>query len=281
MTRSGRIGARHIINLTLRLIGAWAWLWCWQAFHTEAHCLVVLGMLVPVVFFVSLGLTENALLRRRAILSAYLTTGSGLFRLLRGGVLLVTWQMLKAVLIALILAVAALTWPTSTWQLLAADALLLALLHTWLERRVANHARPGLSGMFVRRILAPINTVVFSLVLAAATFYSPHPDLRILTLSEAMLVEITEVDARCEGVGVLARAAAAADGANWWLAQSWLSHEEIARWASIGWLAFLALSAAFVWGYSRFLLGTLTSWPRLFGLLDRQVLRGEPPTSRL
>lgn len=256
--------------MMLRLIGAWAWLWCWQYLHAEASCAVALGMLVPVVFFVALGLTENALLRRRAILSAYLTTGSGLFRLLRGGILLVIWQLLKAVLIALILAVAVLTWSTSIWQLLAADALLLALLHTWLERSVANHARPGLSGMFVRRILTPLNTLLFVIILAAVTYYTPHADLRALTLNEAMLIEVAEVDAKCEGVGVLARAAAAAEGANWWLAQSWLSRQELAPWAPLGWLAFLAMSAAFVWGYSRFLLGTLVDWSRLFGMLERR-----------
>ena len=142
------------------------------------------------------------------------------------------------------------------------------LLHTWLERRVANHARPGLSGMFVRRVLTPLNTLLFVMLLAAVTYYTPHADMRTLTLNEAMLVEVTEVEARCEGVGVLARAAAAADGANWWLAQSWLGRQDLAPWAPLGWLAFLAMSAAFAWGYSRFLLGTLVDWPRLFGQLE-------------
>jgi hypothetical protein len=259
----------------VRLIAGWAWLLLWHLYHKWVPCPVALGLLVPIAFAITLGMAESALLRRRALLNMYLRAESVLFRLFRGGALLIAWQTAKALALAILLFVGSTAWRLETWLVLGLDVLLLAPGYVLLVRLTASQARGGYQAMLARRVLTPINTLGVMVVILAVEFHAPHPDLRGLTLIDALTDRVTQVQTTCQGVGILARAGAAVDTMSWWLAETQLSRVELTAMAPAAWLAFLAASLTFLWAWSRFLLGLLVSPSSLQGVL-RQGRAQEP-----
>jgi len=223
------------------------------------------------VLFLLLGVTETALLRRRAVLSVYLRAESWLFRLLRGGAVLVTWQTIKALALGVLLLIGAVSWRAEIWALLGLDALVLGFLYRAAESALRRHARPGFSGMLSRRLLLRLNAVLILVAVVAVELHTAQPDLRGLGLVEAVEAQVTQVGAACEGVAILARGAAALDALGWWLAETQLTRPELAAVAPAAWLAFLGATLGFVWAYSRLLLGALVSPSAVRDLLRRHV----------
>jgi hypothetical protein len=256
--------------IALRLAAGWAWLLGWHVWFEGAGCPIALLFLVPVALFLLLGVTEAALLRRRAALSMYLRPDAGLYRLLRGGVLLLAWQTLKAIGLGLVLLVGAAAWGRGTWAVLAADAVLLAVLYRVAVSLVGSQARAGFAGMLARRLLMPLNAGLLLVALVLLTLHSAHPDLRGLTLVEALDSRISAVSTACDGVAILARGAATFDALGWWLAETQLTRAELIAVAPFAWAAFVAATLGFVWAYSRLLLGMLVSPAAVQHLLRRQ-----------
>ncbi len=254
------------------MLAAWALLWGWHALHAQVPCWLLPAFLLPVAVLILLAMLENALLQRRAWLGMYLRGSSGAFRLLRGGVFMLGWQALKATLFALILLLAVLRWPAGYWLLLLADLLLLWLLAGVLAARLAPHLRPGFAPRLARRLLAPLNTLLCGVALVALAYYSPHPDFRGGSLVQALHVGLSGADLHCAELALLARLDGALEAGGWWLAQAWLTRPELTWLAPLAWLLFLGASMAFVWGYSRLLLGTQVRPRELFGWLEGEPL---------
>jgi hypothetical protein len=246
-------------GVAVRLLAIAGWLFLWHLGYGYLPCYAALALLVPIVLFVLLGMLEVGLLRRRAFLNMYLRRDSLFFRLLRGGILLFLWQTLKAVVLGVLLVIGSISWSPETWLVLGADALLLPAAYLLALRATASHARPEFQGMLVRRILTPVNAFAALLVIVAVEFHTPHPDLRDRTLVEAVRERTEQVQTQCEGVGILARGAAAVETASWWLAETQFTRRELLSVAPAAWLAFLGASLTFLWAWSRLLLGTLVS----------------------
>ena len=269
LLHGGRLSG--FLRVAAHLLGAWGWLALWGLYYEQASCILALGFLVPIVFFTMLGMTENALLRRRATLSMYLRRQSGLFRLLRGGVLMLAWQTSKALFFGVLLFIAATAWGGDVWLLLGLDAILLSVVYPIMVRAIASQARPGYQDMLTRRLLTPLNALAALLAILFAEFNGPHPDLRDLTLVQAVQVQVEQVHAACDGVGILARAGVALDTMGWWLAETQLTRPELLAVAPVVWVGFLAASLTFLWAYSRLLLGMLVSPSGLRDLLTRKI----------
>jgi hypothetical protein len=126
--------------------------------------------------------------------------------------------------------------------------------------------------MLARRLLVPINSGLVLLAVVAVELHAAQPDLRGLTLVEAVEAQVAQAGAACEGIAILARGAAALDALGWWLAETQLARPELVAVAPAAWLAFLAASLGFVWAYSRLLLGMLVSPSAVQGLLTRHAL---------
>lgn len=252
----------------VRMLAAWVLLWTWHRLHADLPCWLALAWMLPAAVLIFLGMLESALLRRRAWLGMYLRADSGWFRWLRGGVFMVSWQALKASLFAAVLLVAVLQWPPSYWLVLLADALLLWGIARWATGWLVSTVRPGFAPRIVRRALVPVNTLVCGAVLVALAYYSPHPDYRGGGLLAALEAGMAGVEAHCAELGLLARLDAALEAGGWWFAQAWLGRPEWQWLAPVGWLGFLGASMAFVWGYSRLLLGAQVGPRGLFGWLD-------------
>jgi hypothetical protein len=254
------------VLITLGL--AWAGLFLWNRLFPATHCLVALAISAVVVEVIALGMLEHALLRRRAFIGMYLKEQGWLFRLLRGGALLLIWQVVKAMGLATVLLVESVLWTGWIWTVLGIDVLFLAVAYPWVCRRLAAQVRPEYVEMLARRFLVFANTVFFSWVVAVVSYYTPHKDYRAMTLLEAAQHEALQVQSKCQAFAVIARISAAKNAASWWLAERWLGEVGPHPFAWLGWLVFLVLSAAFMWAYSRFLLGLLVKPSRLFRLAD-------------
>ncbi len=244
--------------MLLPLAAAWAGLWLWAVTARWLPCVAVLFLAIPIITLILLGMLESALLRRRAWVGMYIQPDSAPYRWLRGGVLMVAWQAVKAVALGLVLLAAALRWEDWTWAILGADVVFLWLAHAALRAWLAGFIRPGYETMIARHVLLFVNTLLFTAVLTGAEFYLPHPDYRNLTVAEAIYHETARVETACSVVGILARSSAASQALSLKLAQSWLTRTMPPALAGVGWLLFLAFSVTFLWGYSRLLLGALT-----------------------
>ncbi len=243
----------------LGVLCAWGVLRLWQAAYAELHCLLLLPLIGVVALLIAASTLEGALLRRRAWLRSYLRGESWLFSLLRGGALLLTWHLLKGLLLALVLLLGVLRWPTHYWLLLLADALLLWLAVQGLSRWLPSHVRPGFAPILARQWLVLVNTLLCGGALLALAYYSPLPDLRGSGLLAGIEAEVATIQLACPELALLVRLDSALHHTGWWLVQSGLSHPALLFIAPLAWLFFLALYLAFLWIYSRMLLGAMLS----------------------
>ena len=269
-------GEERFSRTAVRLVAAWGWLFLWHLGYGYLDCPAALALLVPTVLFIMLAMTETAMLRRRAFLNLYLRPESVLFRLLRGGALLHLRQMLKALLLGVLLAIGSVSWSPETWLVLGADTVVLAGAYVLTVRVASSHARPEFQGMLARRLLTPVNTLALTLVITLVELHSPHPDLRDLTLIDAVRERMEQVEAACEGVGILTRGGTAVETISWWLAETQLTRPRAQSIAPLAWLAFLGSSLTFLWAWSRLLLGTLVPPSRLRDLLTSDRREDEP-----
>ena len=112
--------------------------------------------------------------------------------------------------------------------------------------------------IFAREYLMIFNSMVFSLIISIIGFYMPYPDYRELTWLQAIEYEVIKIQGDCQITLIMARFSAAKNAISWWLAETWLTKISDSYLAFLVWLIFLLNSTAFVWAYSRMLLGILT-----------------------
>jgi hypothetical protein len=214
---------------------AWAGLFLWNRVFLVTPCLVVL-MISAVVVGVS--------------------------------ALLLIWQVVKTVSLATVLRVKSVLWTGWIWTVLGVDVLFLAVAYPWLCRQLTAQVRPEYVEMPARRFLVFTNTVLFSWVVAAVSYYTPHKDYRDMTLLEAAQYEALQVQSECHTFAVIVRISAAKNAGSWWLAESWLGKVGAHPFAWLGWLVFLVFPATFMWAYSQLLLGLRVKPSRLFRFAD-------------
>lgn len=244
-------------GILLRLILAWTWLLGWHLLHRQADCLGLLVATLTPALLITLSMAEHGLLRRRAFLQVYLDQAGLLYRLLRGGFLLVTWQLVKALLLTAVLLVEAVAWGLPLWIILGLDLLLVAGLYRWMARRLGSQVRPVFVTMLTRDYLLKLNAGLLFVTILIGSFYLPQPDYRDLTLSEAVQFRTEQAQGGCPAFSAVARLTAAKDAAAWWAAQHWLGTLHNPNLSLFGWIAFLAATGLATWAYSRMLLGTL------------------------
>jgi hypothetical protein len=259
-----------------RLLLAWAWLLGWHLLHAQIDCPgLLLTALVPGVL-ITLSMAEHGFLRRRAFLQVYLEPTGMLYRLLRGGVWMLTWQIIKALFLTVILLVEAVSWERALWIVLGLDLLLVTGLYRWLTRRLEKQVQSDFVAMLTRDYLIKLNAGLLFVVILIGSFYLPQPDYRGLTLPEAVEYQTAQSGVGCAAFSALTRLAAAKDAAAWWAARHWLGTLRDPNLSLLGWIVFLASTGLASWAYSRMLLGTLINPLELPARLRPRPVRGEP-----
>lgn len=254
----------------------WLWLLLWRQVSSWADCFILFMVMAPVLGVIALDMYAVARLRRRAFLGMYLREDSRLFRLLRGGVWMLAWQVGKALFFSFVLIIEAMHWPLWLWVVLLVDIPFLYIGYIRLSRTITQHVKPHSEHVLARQALVVINTLVMSMTLASVFFFTPHPDYRTLSWRDAAEYEALQVVVGCDALAPAARLSVAKDAVGWWLAETRLSRLRDNWTAAAGWFLFLLSTTLFLWAYSRLILGMLLRPSDLSAGSNK-----EPPNSAL
>ncbi len=226
----------------------------WWAWHDKGGCWLSFLLLLPVTGFMTLNMLETALMRRRALAGMYLRPQSFLARLLCRKSFLAAWQVIKAVVLALLLFMEAPAWPAWLWAVLGLDLLLLPVLYLWLQGWLAGQVRQGRRNILSRRLLLGLNTGILVGVLAVTQLFIPRADYTGLGWRETAIQAAEKVDTACDYLAPLVRLGAMRDALGSRLVQT-LPRQ---GWPGLGaWLLYFLWSGLVFWAWSRLMLGGL------------------------
>ncbi|EIJ43527.1 hypothetical protein BegalDRAFT_2686 [Beggiatoa alba B18LD] len=255
----------------IRLFIVWTFLFIFYHIATRLSCEFIILFSLPVILIIALSMLESALVKRRAFVHTYLNPDSWLYRLLRGGLIMAMWQLLKALLFGLFLLVEMIFWESWVWWVLLLDIFFVYFLYQTLHLFLNRYLRPAYSAVISRHYLVIINTLIFSILLTTISLYMPYADYRNLSLSSSIQSELAQLTVSCDVFALFARLSVTKTTVSWWLAQHYLTQESQLIFPYIKesiWLLFLLSSTAFMWGYSRLLAGALLSPRAVIQLLE-------------
>ena len=256
----------HIASLLSSALSALP-LAAWWGWHDRGDCWLPFSLLLPVTGFMTLNMLETALMRRRALVGMYLKPESLAARLLCRRFVLVTWQVIKAVMLGLVLFTEAPRWPAWLWLVLGIDLLLLLPLYwrvcIWLESQV----RAGRRNIMARRLLLPVNTGLLVLAIAVGQMLAPRPDYSRMDWEATAVHAAGQVGVQCGFIAPVARLAAMRDA----LAERLIQRMPGNTWIMMGtWLAYFLWSGLVFWAWTRLILGGLGVRDSLDFLEDRR-----------
>lgn len=239
----------EILRDMASLLAATALLWVYHLFARTLPTGALLAVWAALAVVIAAGLFWRARIRRRAFLRAYVAPASPLTRWLRGGRLLAARQLLLAVVLALLLAVALIRADTRVWLVLVAAIPVLAVVQVILRRGLAVHISPGfLPELSWRITLGVVGVALFAAVTAIAA-HLDYPDFAAVSLERAVWHLVDAERARSDAALTLLQLAAAKDGARLWLAQQLMPVPGAVLGQLAGWLVVVAEQALFVWSY--------------------------------
>lgn len=245
------------INKLVRMMLVWAWLVAWIGLAPTLGCGGLLILLLPAVSLLGWNMLESAMMRRRAFVNQYLVPGRLLSRSLSRHLFLTLWQIVKAMVLAVVLMVTALKWPGWMLLLLLLDVLVALALYHLLLRLMQRQARPWVAGILARRLLVWGNAMLLVLVVVAGELVTEHPDYRPRDWSGTLGEALSSVQVACELFAPLARAGAGQEAIAWRLMQLGVEGVSSDHLVLLAWLLFLAASTLALWAWSRLLSGSL------------------------
>lgn len=245
----------------ISLLSVWGILLLWHGTADRIGCFASALFLVPLWIVLTLAASEAALIRRYAFIAQYLRTEGLLARLLRRKIMLLLWQAVKSLFLALVLLVSSAFLDLVQWLVLLADTLLMAVLISVFSRILHKELKPGYLGFLGRHSAHWVNALLLWLCLVLVTFYTAHENYTGMSWQEAMHSSVSKVGMACDELALLGRINAAGEALMWWGAQNYLQALQSPAQLILAWLAFLAMfgvSFLIAWAYSRALIGVLS-----------------------
>lgn len=236
----------------------WLWLLLWQILYPSIGCLLSILFIAPVLGLIAKSMLESASMRRQATVAMYLNPQRWLYRFFRRSIFMVLWQIFKATFFAIFIITEAIFFDSWVWILLFFDVIFIFIFYHFFTKILNDQVKIEYAQIFAREYLMIFNSMVFSLIISIIGFYMPYPDYRELTWLQAIEYEVIKIQGDCQITLIMARFSAAKNAISWWLAETWLTKISDSYLAFLVWLIFLLNSTAFVWAYSRMLLGILT-----------------------
>lgn len=245
----------HMTLLLLCLAGLWLFMLQGRVLSTGW----IMAVWAAATLVMLRGLFHRARVRRRAWRSAYLYPESPWNRRLRGGWLLMGVQFLKAAGLSaiLLLTVVRVGAEPAFWRLMLVAILVLLLARMVTDRLFRHEASAIYRPELVARVGQWVTGLLMVLCLLLWAFIQPQPDLRDATLEQALWHATDQEVAASELVQRGARALAAWQGAEQWVAQM-LTTMESSWWFRLGvWVSFLLRQSLFVVSFLVLLNGVL------------------------
>ncbi|PMR75778.1 hypothetical protein [Billgrantia endophytica] len=204
------------------------------------------------------GSLEAARLRRRAWLGQYLLVASPWHRWLRGGLVMIAWHQVAAILLALLLLVKLRLLSPVYWPLLLAAAVALVMLRNGIWRRVARHVIGAYAPAVTRRLLVWPGGLLLTVGLVAMALWLPQPYLVGLGWDEALMRHVPSVGGDTL-LSFFERLGRALELTQYWAMQNATERGEVSEsLALIGWLLLLLIQSAVAWAFIRVLVGADT-----------------------
>ncbi len=251
-----RLRGKHILGMT----GLWLLLGGWVLFIEYSHCALSAALVMVIGVGIFLAGSESVLLKRHILVRAVLSRHGWLAWVLSLKTFLLLWQVLKALVLALFLAVSLflLRWPQ--WGVLFADILLIGALLAMFTRLLRHEIHPLYLGPLVRIWAHRLNVVVLWLGLMLALLYSAREDYTAMSFADVVHYTAANLHIGCDALAVLSRLLVLLDAALWWAAQRIFAGIDEPQQLLLAWLAFIAaFGASFLiaWCYSRMMIGLL------------------------
>lgn len=202
---------------------------------------------------------EAARLRRRAWLEQYLLVGSRWHRWLRGGLLMLSWHLLLAALLALFMLVRLLQLESWLWLLLASSLALLWMLEACLASALRDHAKPQLRAALTRRLLVPMAAGVLVVGYLLVMLNLSQPDMRGMGLAQALAANLPAQYSSLPLLSLLQRSYQLFDITLQWSLQNALGDRDASGTLGVlAWSLLLVGGGAFIWAWTRLLVGVAT-----------------------
>lgn len=254
---------RVYMSLTgvIRMLAVWGGLLLWQWTADRLGCFVSTLFLVPLWVVLTLAASEAALIKRYTFIAQYLRAEGVLARLLRRRIVLLLWQAVKTLILALVLLVGAVFLDRGQWLVLLADILLMTILVVLFTRMLNNELKPGYRAFLGRHWAHWVNALLLWFCLVLVMFHTAHENYTGMSWQEAMHLSASNVTMACDELALLGRINAVGEALMWWGAQNYLQGLEHPAQLITAWLAFLAffgVSFLIAWAYSRALVGVLS-----------------------
>ncbi|WP_373186878.1 hypothetical protein [Halopseudomonas sp.] len=209
------------------------------------------------------GSLESARLRRRVWLDQYLLADSRWHQLLRGGVLMTSWHLLIAALLALFMLARLLNASIWLWLILLAQIPLIWLLGRWMDVRLGAHVKPEVRPAVTRRLLVPLTMLPLLLCYLLLSLNLSQPHMGGIGWGEAVDRYLPDAQSAMALLALVERLYLLLDLTLQWALQNTLgSMDDSGALALLAWSLLLIGGAAFAWAWVRMLVGVGALFPR-------------------
>ena len=231
----------------------------WHLTADRLGCATVAVLLASVAALLTISGMEVAFYRRYAFLRLYLVPDGILFRLLGRRILIIIRQVMRSLLLAFLLLIAALRFDWSQWLLLLADVFLLTALLAAFSSRLAGEVRQPYRDPMARHWAGRINAALLWVAWAFLMYYSPQENYLDLRWDEVVAHSAHQTAIGCDALSMLSALAATGEALALWFAQNQLSGLQDPDHLLAGWSVFIAVFGASLlvfFAYGRALVGT-------------------------
>ncbi|HRP76539.1 MAG TPA: hypothetical protein PKZ27_13130 [Rhodocyclaceae bacterium] len=217
-----------------------------RSMNDGAFLIVTLAIAVTIM----VGLGVRSRVRRGMLLASCIETESPWHRRLRGTLLLWLLALVRAVPLALILAVAlARAAHPLTLVIFVLSAPGFVLLWRFCMVRMSTHVLPRFLPDIALRIAQFVALAMLVTGLSLAALFAAYPDLSDLSLGQAIVHEVRAQDADSAVLLALMQFAAGKDVVAWWLGQQLLPGLVEPVFQLAAWAIVLATDVLVVWSY--------------------------------
>jgi hypothetical protein len=195
-------------------------------------------------------------LHKKAWLGAYLKEGSIIYRIFGGKILLIIWSTIKAAPLSVYLLLELIELEWWLWLFLAIDVAIILVLYPIYAIMIKTQVKDRYADSIARQHIFILNTILGSIILSLVQFYTPHSDYRSLDWQQTIEYAATQNQSECIAFNNLIQLNSIKNALSWRAAQVVLPQIK-SGFIWIAWILFLVSSVAFMWGFSRLMLGVL------------------------